>query len=166
MRRVGGAEAAAVGHGPGRGAHGRHDHGGAARSRGLVVRASDEQLGELPLRGQAQVARELRLRLDGFGALMALLVAGIGVAVFAYAWSYFSHPPRDLGRLAEITQPTLIIAAEADRLRGPDEAKELHRGIAGSTLVHIPDSGHMIPLEQPKALAKVMTEWLSQLPTS
>ena len=72
----------------------------------------------------------------------------------------------DLDRLGEITQPTLIIAADADRLRGPDEAEELHRGIAGSTLVHIPDSGHMIPLEQPKALTRVMTEWLSQLPTS
>lgn len=72
----------------------------------------------------------------------------------------------DLDRLAEITQPTLIIAADADRLRGPDEAEELHRGIAGSTLVHIPDSGHMIPLEQPQALARVMKEWLSQLPTS
>jgi len=72
----------------------------------------------------------------------------------------------DLGRLAEITQPTLIIAADTDRLRGPDEAEELHRGIAGSTLVHVADSGHMIPLEQPQALARVMTEWLSQLPRS
>ena len=72
----------------------------------------------------------------------------------------------DLDRLAEITQPTLIIAADADRLRGPDEAEELHRGIAGSTLVHVADSGHMIPLEQPKALARVMTDWLSQLPRS
>ncbi len=71
----------------------------------------------------------------------------------------------DLDRLNEITQPTLIIAADADRLRGPDEAEELHRGIAGSTLVHIPDSGHMIPLEQPKALAKVMTDWLAGQPT-
>ncbi len=72
----------------------------------------------------------------------------------------------DLDRLGEITQPTLIIAADADRLRGPDEAEELHRGIAGSTLVHIDHSGHMIPLEQPQALARVMTEWLSQLPRS
>lgn len=72
----------------------------------------------------------------------------------------------DLDRLNEITQPTLIVAADADRLRGADEAEELHRGIAGSTLVHIPDSGHMIPLEQPKALARVMTEWLSRLPRS
>ena len=69
----------------------------------------------------------------------------------------------DLNRLDEITQPTLIIAADADRLRGPDEAEELHRGIPGSTLVHIAHSGHMIPLEQPKALAKVMTEWLATL---
>src|SRR5690606_41114257 len=71
-----------------------------------------------------------------------------------------------LRRLDEISQPSLIIAADADRVRGPDEAEELHRGIAGSTLVHVADSGHMIPLEQPEALAKVMTDWLSQLPRS
>ncbi|MET4685301.1 alpha/beta fold hydrolase [Brevundimonas faecalis] len=69
----------------------------------------------------------------------------------------------DLDRLGEIVQPTLIVAADADRLRGPDEAEELHRGIAGSTLVHIADSGHMIPLEQPEALARVISDWLSTL---
>ncbi len=35
---------------------------------------------------------DLDLRLDGFAALMLLLVAGIGVLVVAYAWRYFSHP--------------------------------------------------------------------------
>jgi pimeloyl-ACP methyl ester carboxylesterase len=68
----------------------------------------------------------------------------------------------DLDRLSEIRQPTLIIAADADRLRGPDEAEELHRGIAGSTLVYIADSGHMIPLEQPQALARVISGWLGE----
>lgn len=72
----------------------------------------------------------------------------------------------DLERLGDITQPTLIVAADADRLRGPDEAEELHRGIAGSTLVHVAHSGHMIPLEQPAALAKVMTDWLARLPVT
>ncbi|HEU4842587.1 MAG TPA: hydrogen gas-evolving membrane-bound hydrogenase subunit E [Ilumatobacteraceae bacterium] len=43
---------------------------------------------------------DLDLRLDGFAALMLLLVAGIGVLVVAYAWRYFSHPtPADV-RLA------------------------------------------------------------------
>lgn len=69
----------------------------------------------------------------------------------------------DLDRLGEIHQPTLIVTADADRLRGPDEAEELHKGIAGSTLTHVAHSGHMIPLEQPQALAKVMMGWLSTL---
>ncbi|MFK0298148.1 alpha/beta fold hydrolase [Brevundimonas sp. NPDC090276] len=72
----------------------------------------------------------------------------------------------DLDRLGDITQPTLIVAADADRLRGADEAEELHRGIAGSTLVHVAHSGHMIPLEQPQALAKAMTDWLASLPVT
>ena len=69
----------------------------------------------------------------------------------------------DLERLGEIVQPTLIVAADADRLRMREEAEELHRGIAGSTLETVEHSGHMIPLEQPKALARVMTDWLKTL---
>jgi multicomponent Na+:H+ antiporter subunit A len=42
----------------------------------------------------------LDLRLDGFGALMLLLVAGIGVSVFAYSLRYFSPNGYGLGRLA------------------------------------------------------------------
>ena len=42
----------------------------------------------------------IALRLDGFALLMALLVAGIGVAVFAYSLSYFEAGSRDVGRLA------------------------------------------------------------------
>ena len=82
-------------------------------------------------------------------------------AVAVRALCEFTARAGDLDRLGEIVQPTLIVAADADLLRGPDEAEELHRGIAGSTLVHIPDSGHMIPLEQPQALSKVMTGWLA-----
>jgi multicomponent Na+:H+ antiporter subunit A len=35
---------------------------------------------------------DLDLRLDGFAAVMLLLVAGVGVLVVAYAWRYFTHP--------------------------------------------------------------------------
>jgi multicomponent Na+:H+ antiporter subunit A len=41
----------------------------------------------------------LSFRLDAFGALMVLLVSGIGLLVFAYAGSYFHERP-DLGRFA------------------------------------------------------------------
>jgi multicomponent Na+:H+ antiporter subunit A len=39
------------------------------------------------------------LRLDGFGLLMAFLVAGVGVLILAYAASYFSPRGDDVGRL-------------------------------------------------------------------
>ncbi|MDQ3385071.1 MAG: DUF4040 domain-containing protein [Actinomycetota bacterium] len=44
---------------------------------------------------------ELSFRLDGFALLMVALVSGVGVAVFAYAWRYFSARP-DLGRFAGV----------------------------------------------------------------
>src|SRR5690606_10617383 len=47
----------------------------------------------------SQLSLTLDLRLDGFGALMVLLVSGIGVLVFWYSASYFSDRTPDLGRL-------------------------------------------------------------------
>ena len=43
---------------------------------------------------------ELDLRLDGLGATMTLIVAGVGVLVFLYAHSYFAPGTSDLGRLS------------------------------------------------------------------
>lgn len=43
---------------------------------------------------------DLQFRLDGFGLVMALLVSGIGVLVFAYAAAYFPPDRRDLARFA------------------------------------------------------------------
>ncbi|HWL43112.1 MAG TPA: hydrogen gas-evolving membrane-bound hydrogenase subunit E [Ilumatobacter sp.] len=45
------------------------------------------------------LALTVDLRLDGFAALMVLLVSGIGVLVFWYSAGYFSDHTRDLGRL-------------------------------------------------------------------
>jgi pimeloyl-ACP methyl ester carboxylesterase len=67
----------------------------------------------------------------------------------------------DLSRLSEIRCSTLIIAAAQDRLRSLDEAKELHNGIAGSTLEIIQDCGHMIPVEAPLHLAQAIVRWLN-----
>lgn len=70
----------------------------------------------------------------------------------------------DRQRLQDIACPTLVIAAADDRLRRPEEARELADGIPGATLVVIEDSGHMIPIEQPEALAAAVTCWLAALP--
>jgi len=50
------------------------------------------------LRWVPELGLTMDMRLDGFGALMVLLVSGIGVAVLLYAGSYFPEHQRDLGR--------------------------------------------------------------------
>lgn len=66
----------------------------------------------------------------------------------------------DLSRLDAVRCPTLIVAGDQDALRSWEEAQELRAGIGGSELVRIENSGHMIPMEQPAALATVIVPWL------
>jgi pimeloyl-ACP methyl ester carboxylesterase len=65
----------------------------------------------------------------------------------------------DFKSLGEIRCPTLIVAAEQDRIRSLDEALELNIGIPNSTLEIIRECGHMIPMEQPSALATLIKRW-------
>jgi pimeloyl-ACP methyl ester carboxylesterase len=62
----------------------------------------------------------------------------------------------DTGRLADIRCPTLVVAAADDQLRSPAEARELADGIPGARLLTVPNAGHLIPLEQPQALASAI----------
>jgi pimeloyl-ACP methyl ester carboxylesterase len=74
------------------------------------------------------------------------------------------YRPRDsdLDRLHEITCPTLVIAAAQDRLRSLAEAQELRDGIPGAVLQVIDGSGHMLPMEQPRELARIILSWLRE----
>ncbi|EBU9230703.1 alpha/beta hydrolase [Salmonella enterica subsp. enterica serovar Ndolo] len=62
---------------------------------------------------------------------------------------------------ATIGCPTLVIASEDDAIRSMQEAEELVDAIPDASLRAIKDCGHMIPLEQPEALAITITEWIS-----
>ncbi|MEH2595049.1 pimeloyl-ACP methyl ester carboxylesterase [Bradyrhizobium sp. AZCC 1577] len=74
--------------------------------------------------------------------------------------------PSDVDRLGEIACPTLVVAAEDDELRSLDEARELHAGIPRSRLAIVPASGHMLPMEQPAALARLVKSWLLEAPSA
>lgn len=62
----------------------------------------------------------------------------------------------DVERLGAIACPTLVVAAAQDQLRSADQAEELRDGIPGAVLEIVQGSGHLIPLEQPAALAALM----------
>lgn len=70
---------------------------------------------------------------------------------------------RDLIAAASLTCPTLVIAASQDALRTQEESSELAATIPNATLRFIDQSGHMLPLEQPEALACAIEQWLRSL---
>lgn len=66
----------------------------------------------------------------------------------------------DVATLGQIACPTLVIAAAGDQLRSVEEGRELADGIPGADFVVIEHAGHMLPLEAPAALGKIVTDWL------
>lgn len=63
-------------------------------------------------------------------------------------------------RLAEITCPTLVIAASNDQAVPIHHAKMLHDGIAGSQLVIIGDADHALIWTHPDEFARVTDDFL------
>jgi 3-oxoadipate enol-lactonase len=62
--------------------------------------------------------------------------------------------------LAAVQCPTLILVGADDALTPPSAAETIRDGIAGSSLVIIPDAGHMSNLEQPVAFALALWSFL------
>jgi len=88
-------------------------------------------------------------------------VRRMGLALGQEVFKRQSAVPRtgDLSRLGEIRCPTLVVAADDDQIRSLDEGHELRDGIPGAELVVIPRSGHMVPMEAPNLLARLMSDW-------
>lgn len=63
--------------------------------------------------------------------------------------------------MSKIACPTLIISGAEDQLRSKEEAIELLDQLPHAKLEIIKNTGHMIPIEQPKALVLVILTWLS-----
>ena len=57
-------------------------------------------------------------------------------------------------KLGEITQPTLILWGDADKILGIADAEKFKNAIAHSQLIWISDAGHVPHLEQPQIAAQ------------
>jgi len=63
--------------------------------------------------------------------------------------------------LSAIHVPTLIVVGEEDTLTPPAASEEMHRAIAGSEIVRIPEAGHLSNLEQPERFNAALAAFLS-----
>ena len=70
--------------------------------------------------------------------------------------------PEQESLLAEITCPTLVMTGALDAWSPPAQHEAIAARIADSSLVIVPDAGHMLPLEAPDAVNQAIAAWLSR----
>lgn len=68
--------------------------------------------------------------------------------------------PDSTGTLLEYSQPVLIIAGADDQLMSAADQENMRQAARNSTLVTIPDAGHLSPMEQPEAFNDAVKEFL------
>ncbi len=68
------------------------------------------------------------------------------------------------GQVAMIDVPTLLICGAADRLTPAASSGFLKQQIPGARLELVPDAGHMVMLEKPDAVARLLSEFLEGIP--
>jgi pimeloyl-ACP methyl ester carboxylesterase len=66
-------------------------------------------------------------------------------------------------RLDGLQTPALIMCGADDRLTPPKVSQYLHEHLAGSSLEIVPDAGHMVMLEQPRAVNEAIRRFLEQI---
>lgn len=64
-------------------------------------------------------------------------------------------------RLGEIAAPTLVVRGAREVQDFVSSAELLATGVPGARLVIVPESGHLVPLEQPAAVVAALREFLA-----
>ena len=93
--------------------------------------------------------------------LVRTMAADTGVAGFV-AQSEALRTRTDLRPvLPSIAAPTFVVVGAADRVCPPPWSREWARIIPGARLAIVEHAGHMLPLERPEELARLLDEWLA-----
>ena len=62
--------------------------------------------------------------------------------------------------LAKIRCPTLVVCGRQDALTPLERSEEIADGIPGATLEIIEEAGHLVTLERPNKVNRILTRWL------
>lgn len=70
--------------------------------------------------------------------------------------------PPAIGRLGEITVPTLIVLGDKDDPSILDIGETLHAGVGGSERIVLEGAAHMLNMEQPEAFGELVLDFLER----
>lgn len=124
-----------------------------------IARAESGEYVQLATAGAAQA-----LHPDNFGdqaihATRAAMIAEYGAAAFvAHSRAAMDRPDR-AALLTDFATPLLLAAGERDPLAPAERLTAIARSAPRAEVVIVPGAGHLLPLEQPAALAAALTTW-------
>lgn len=131
----------------------------ARRRRGLVALAQAGRFRGVTPRLLPQLLH--RRHLGGpLAAEVAAMAERVGREAFLRQQLAILGRPDSRPDLPGIAVPTLVAAGEADELTPPFLAKEMAAAIPGARLALLPGCGHLPPMEDPRATAALLRDWL------
>jgi pimeloyl-ACP methyl ester carboxylesterase len=83
-----------------------------------------------------------------------------GAAAFARQQTAILTRPDSRPGLPAIACPTLVLVGDGDQLTPPHLSEEMAGLIPGSTLVVVPQCGHLSTLERPEAVTQALAAWM------
>jgi pimeloyl-ACP methyl ester carboxylesterase len=97
---------------------------------------------------------------EGLKSIVREMAAETGADAFVRQQKAIMSRQDSRPLLSEIGCPTLVLVGDSDELTPPELAKEIAADILGSTLVVVPNGGHLSTLEQPEAVNAALSDWL------
>jgi pimeloyl-ACP methyl ester carboxylesterase len=112
---------------------------------------------------EATLPRSLRPAAQHDAALRASITSmalNTGYPAFARQQQAIMGRADSQALLASIDCPTLVLCGRSDVLTPPLTHQAMARALPRSTLVMVPDAGHLSSLEQPQAVTAALHSWL------
>src|SRR3989338_2683943 len=72
------------------------------------------------------------------------------------------HRPDARQHLPRVACPVLVVCGEADQLTPPECSAEIAALVPGAEHHLLPDSGHMLTMEQPETVTRLLVQWLAR----
>ena len=94
--------------------------------------------------------------------LCMAMAMDLGAKTFAKQSHAITNRHDQQTTLQQVEVPTLILTGDCDRLCPMDRHTLMHNLIPDSTLVVIPNAGHLPTLEQPSLTTNAMQKWLQE----
>lgn len=101
---------------------------------------------------------------SGGDGLAVVLIHGFGLDMRMWEPQVDALRPPPIDNLHTVTAPTLVIVGEHDVPGFVEMADILATRIPGATLRRVPGAGHMVNLEAPGTVNRLLVEFLTSIP--